>query len=820
MFWGTRHFCIFPLSLSLPLSLLLLPLMLMQLLLLCQQGVEVNAYTGYDTPAECDEQTTICWSTTLRTPLMQGFYSPVQPPPRSHNLSCLRHSAPDFRSRLAVLFRDPSRISFEEIQAFTAEHKKLIMELAAMHQHMKGSFDPTEAGHGTFLVLERSDCFLAYFVGLLLFGFVQGTSVDDAYDLIQETGALEYFWYMAMNWADISSTSWPLLQIFEFFSLHFSGGLTSGLEPFVDGVEGVETVSSGGGSQDNSSASSFAFSAPSALSYLQATPFFMPAALELRWDVLEAIRRPGKFSRTKWATWISRLSDLPTISFVKGIIHVLLALTLVVTGDESHEDRAARGWQIQEALRKAQYWFRALKRRPFGFELLLKTAWPALELWGLFWRDPVGVELLSVHNDRCSASFDPLWTSRRIVSELWAARVFPDGRWPMSLLHPATASSSSSSSIASTLLLQPSPKSTTTEAWATSLAVPHGANLQSRSMVWIDAVRVMHASVRRHEHPGNRRPFLLLVDYHFPKEYADILQQEDIEIVVADSIGIRESIALCGSTQRRAEGLRFRIFGLTQYEKIVYLDADVILTSSLDHLFSVPKGIFMSATVNGTRWAYSQKMGLQDQWHYPKVPGILQGPPLINTGVMLITPSKEFETSIEEVNNIKEWEESTPGWWSCDVQKATTELSKRVCQTYGIFAGYCTQGLIDVVMLAKYRRLGEAIWHAETGDFLGCRAAWGSDARLVMPKPGKDQCIFDESYNWQVTRPHLEWHMPFARSLVVDSTNAGIRVVHWPGRPKPWTVTRSQHTAFERQWWALHDFVCIDESSNCALSCP
>merc|ERR1712232_794369 len=115
--------------------------------------------------------------------------------------------------------------------------------------------------------------------------------------------------------------------------------------------------------------------------------------------------------------------------------------------------------------------------------------------------------------------------------------------------------------------------------------------------------RVLHASVRKHE-SGPKRPFLVVVEANLEDWFADALRADDIQLVTAEPIIVPETLAGCGSTQRRAEGLRFRLFGMTNYDKIVYIDADALVVGPLSHLFSAPAGVTLLATINSTRWIW------------------------------------------------------------------------------------------------------------------------------------------------------------------------------------------------------------------------
>lgn len=71
----------------------------------------------------------------------------------------------------------------------------------------------------------------------------------------------------------------------------------------------------------------------------------------------------------------------------------------------------------------------------------------------------------------------------------------------------------------------------------------------------------------------------------------------------------------CSRLQRLAEGLRFRLWELAaEFDRILYLDADMLVVGPVEQLFLAPLGVFFAATINGTRWAFSTGLPLQSEW--------------------------------------------------------------------------------------------------------------------------------------------------------------------------------------------------------------
>merc|ERR1711862_81760 len=100
-----------------------------------------------------------------------------------------------------------------------------------------------------------------------------------------------------------------------------------------------------------------------------------------------------------------------------------------------------------------------------------------------------------------------------------------------------------------------------------------------------------------------------------------------------------------------------------------------------------------------------------------------------------------------------------------------------------------------------------------------------TEKNTIMPRPWLDHCMLNEAYNLQATRPHLGWHFQLIEQLV--KRGEIIRVVHWPGRPKPWKLGPGQRTDFEEYWWKLQADLCGEseddhdstKSRQCLLRC-
>lgn len=356
---------------------------------------------------------------------------------------------------------------------------------------------------------------------------------------------------------------------------------------------------------------------------------------------------------------------------------------------------------------------------------------------------------------------------------------------------------------------------------------------------WLEAARVLHASVRRHEDPARRRPFLLLVEPGLDESIAAALRADGLEIRTVEPLPLPPGLFDCGEAQLRAEGLRFRLWGFAEFDRIMHIDLDALVVAPLDHLFRAPPGVFMSGTINGTRWPFPLQIPGQEVWdrhtkdtpenHWGHFGGLPTGPPLLNTGVLLISPAPHFEEALLDVVRVK-FAESDGNWkTTCDPLELPHGKVRRVCQI-GYTPAFCAQGITDTIALAFGRRLGDATFAegpdvdggAQEGEFLGCLSpGLDSETLLTQPDQSGDHCILEEGYNLQVTLPNLAWHMPYVQKLARAGRSPWI--LHWPGQPKPWMLGPGQRSAWDRLWWDEHADLCraaeLHGTAPCFLQC-
>lgn len=132
-------------------------------------------------------------------------------------------------------------------------------------------------------------------------------------------------------------------------------------------------------------------------------------------------------------------------------------------------------------------------------------------------------------------------------------------------------------------------------------------------------------------------PLHVLVTNNVSKATLEILNQLDVTYEVVDMIKMPEQIYDFNmSVNPRMTAVwencltKFKIFNLTQFKKIIFLDADIMVLKNLDHLFEKPH---MTSALDG------EYFNLWPGWDH------------FNSGIMVIEPSEELFNNILDFAN-------------------------------------------------------------------------------------------------------------------------------------------------------------------------
>lgn len=98
---------------------------------------------------------------------------------------------------------------------------------------------------------------------------------------------------------------------------------------------------------------------------------------------------------------------------------------------------------------------------------------------------------------------------------------------------------------------------------------------------YLDGVLVLCESLRR---TNTKYPFLCLVSSNVSSETLNKLRERNIDYVVRELIDVSEFVG-CKMSGWDYTYFKFRIFELEEYDKVVYLDSDMLVMKNIDELF-------------------------------------------------------------------------------------------------------------------------------------------------------------------------------------------------------------------------------------------
>eukprot|EP00928_Gymnodinium_smaydae_P070462 TRINITY_DN54291_c0_g1_i1.p1 TRINITY_DN54291_c0_g1~~TRINITY_DN54291_c0_g1_i1.p1 ORF type:complete len:796 (+),score=146.96 TRINITY_DN54291_c0_g1_i1:65-2452(+) len=368
------------------------------------------------------------------------------------------------------------------------------------------------------------------------------------------------------------------------------------------------------------------------------------------------------------------------------------------------------------------------------------------------------------------------------------------------------------------------------EAWATLLADDDAGVGQASEVLltYLEAVRVLAHSVRRHESPARRRPFLVLMA-------ASALTEEIREVLVGDGLTplplptfMSEGVSVPWRRQGRgdvqlasavhsdafaAEGgvamqelswwMKIRLWRLTQYRRIVYLDADILVNRPIAQLFNMPGDVDFAAPAHDSRDGEGAEISVgvmslrpNERIYEALVSFLVQAAPRLQTGVRSVDQTFQHAFFVNHFT----WR-GYPRW-------STPEEGGGLR-----FAG-CAPSAPKL--------------HA--GVDLGARPG---DSLLGT------FCVLPPEYDFCVSYPALvssldSWQLQdeLASQFLPPHENPGGswrpalrgRLLHWTGpRRKPWLhVLSIARTAFDELWWETHRDLCAKVSEavgSTALPC-
>ena len=194
---------------------------------------------------------------------------------------------------------------------------------------------------------------------------------------------------------------------------------------------------------------------------------------------------------------------------------------------------------------------------------------------------------------------------------------------------------------------------------------------------YLDGVLALNESLKR---VGSKYPLVCALTPNISPRIREVLAFLRIETVEITNYSYSEEMVRkyikwgFSHWERTAE--KFRTFGLEQYEKIVFIDADMFILRNIDHLFNRPH---LSACQDSPMLNWDVKDSHEQ----------------LNSGIVVLKPSKKFEQELIELSQEKGLsdQEALRAYYPNWVQR----LELRLPQEYNIFVkfweGYAKQGM-------------------------------------------------------------------------------------------------------------------------------
>eukprot|EP00929_Paragymnodinium_shiwhaense_P030395 TRINITY_DN17237_c0_g1_i3.p1 TRINITY_DN17237_c0_g1~~TRINITY_DN17237_c0_g1_i3.p1 ORF type:complete len:829 (+),score=52.89 TRINITY_DN17237_c0_g1_i3:144-2630(+) len=395
------------------------------------------------------------------------------------------------------------------------------------------------------------------------------------------------------------------------------------------------------------------------------------------------------------------------------------------------------------------------------------------------------------------------------------------------------------------------------EAWVVFIWGGSGAEATRKALLQAEVVRTLGHSVRRAEAPL-RRPFVVMTVGRLPAAAEDDLLNDGFRLQM-----VHENLTVQAWEPRfvirpkhsgdwfKERGLapsfaQIAAWSLTEFERVVVLDADTLVLQNCDELFRLHR-ISFAASLETHR----------DQEDFTHVNPNRVRTYLINAGVILLKPDMRV------IDEVRKAVQDRDGF-----AFAVERVSPHGNPTF--------QALIDIFLLDKKRRRGLVRFRPE-GDFLGCAPTGRSEAMFpsrdgpagilgasnqggsLLELGGmddQDHCLLPLEYNFFADFAHafqlakhfretalidksqaahpgvaaaIAWDAP--RRLLLNATadwlhRTGVlksqpKIIHFPGIwRKPWQrMTTISRSPWDEAWWQAHREMCMTSKAPCRIRC-
>lgn len=260
---------------------------------------------------------------------------------------------------------------------------------------------------------------------------------------------------------------------------------------------------------------------------------------------------------------------------------------------------------------------------------------------------------------------------------------------------------------------------------------------------YLPGVLALFESLKRTNSKINK--FVVVVNENIQEDTKKRLHKEGYQVILKESISIPESIQVKNSILSTSNWNysfdKFNLFGLDEFDKIVYLDSDMYVNKNIDELFDKPN---MSAVVAGKSYPGNEF------WKE------------LNSGIMVIEPKKEI---VEELVN-KMLEMSKPR-----IKMTPKKVSNRMWSTT---RKPTVQGV--------FKNLFKYVQGRGDQDVIESYYNWKDNPHLEL----------DERYN--VFSYYTDYYIN-----KLGYSKDDLSVIHFIGAKKPWMLNDNEITAYQEK---------------------
>jgi alpha-N-acetylglucosamine transferase len=197
----------------------------------------------------------------------------------------------------------------------------------------------------------------------------------------------------------------------------------------------------------------------------------------------------------------------------------------------------------------------------------------------------------------------------------------------------------------------PVPKKGKRYAYATFLSA--GRNELEIEHLYITAVRTLAYQLLIHPETKTKKdiPFIVMVPPHVPVDVRTQLEDEGVQVIAVENLFPESWEASPGERRWIDQYTKLRLFELTQFDRIAYMDSDMLVTRCLDDLFDEPEITTVLHTKDNPDQIKEDEAGMPstyvlagvvDNWGTGGHPAEIKPESDLNGGFLVLRPDQEL----------------------------------------------------------------------------------------------------------------------------------------------------------------------------------